>query len=230
MRNQAGVWLAVALVAAGMVVLVDRLAPGTRLLERLAVWWPAIIIALGLGGMIRLVLTRNVLRGPFFVTVLGGLLLLVTVDPLPTGLRPFLLPGALVLVGLAVLVALAMSPRAGVVPSVKRVFVLFVPRTVRWPAGRFAMITVTAVGSGCVIDLTLAEPLNNRVRVELNALASGIDLVVRKGWRVEVDHRTLLRRKHEFPPEDVDQTQPVVEVSGLFLLSGLEVKESSPSK
>lgn len=226
MRNQLGVWCALALLAAGFFVLVDRLAPAFGLLGRLAVWWPALLILLGVGGALRLAVARSVLRGPFIVTAVGAVLLLITLDPLPDALSPFIVPGVLVLAGVGYLVRLATARPAGE-RLVARVVSVGVSRHVTWPPGRFSLGTITAIACGCVIDLSQAEPLDGRARLDITAVAGGVDLRVPAGWRVELDKSTT-RAVFGRPPEvqplpGQQESGPVLVVYGLFVLSGLDV-------
>lgn len=137
-RSHLRIWIALALSAAGLTALVDRLAPSAHVLAVLRDWWPLALVAVGLGGALRLLLAaKNVLRGPLAVALTGALLLFLTRDPLPGSVRPYLWPLALLLAGTFMLAGLAATAPAAEGLLVTRLVSVAEARRVRWPRGNF---------------------------------------------------------------------------------------------
>ena len=88
------------LVTLGVAIFLDHAEGNTRALRILGDWWPVSIIAWGLVNVLRLIERRWMLGGPLSAILLGGLLLVWTLDN-QTGrwLMAFLWPTAIVLVG-----------------------------------------------------------------------------------------------------------------------------------
>jgi hypothetical protein len=51
-------------------------------LRDVAAWSPLLLVAAGLVGLVRLLNARQSFRGPLLLALLGGVLLMVTVEPL----------------------------------------------------------------------------------------------------------------------------------------------------
>ncbi|MFF8538515.1 hypothetical protein ACN6K9_001167 [Streptomyces sp. SAS_267] len=235
MRSHLRIWIALALSAAGLAALVDRLAPTAHLLTVLRDWWPLALVALGLGGTLRLLLaTKNVLRGPLAVAFAGGLLLLLTRDPLPDSVRPYLWPLALLLAGTFMLVGMAITTPSVDGSLVTRLISVAEARSVVWPRGEFSLATVTAVASGCVIDLRGARlhetvDSNGRVgheaRLDVTAVLSGIDIVVPADWDLKVERYSAGWRRPQ-PLAPGPPAKPTLHIKGLSLLGGIEIRTS----
>jgi hypothetical protein len=227
------VWIALTFFVIGMAALVDRLAPSAHVFAYARIWWPLLLVVLGVGGGIRLLATRNVLRGPVVLTATGLVLLLVTRDPLPPAVRPLLWPGLLVLAGTAMLVRLAIAahapaPRSALPPRQQyapRLVCVAESRRLAWPKGTFSLGIVTAVASGCEIDLRRARPLGAEVRLDITAFLSGVDLILPESWRVTYDTRSV--GGHCPGPGDNRPGQagaPQLQVHALVVGAGLEVR------
>lgn len=218
------------LLAAGLLVLVDRLAPSAHVWQRLAVWWPLGLVALGFGGGVRLALaTRTALRGPAFLTLVGLVALVVTTDPLPDSLRPLLWPSLLVAAGVTMLVGVAVG-RPGTQDGsvVPRLVSVAESRHIVWPTGTFSLGSVTAVASGCVIDLREANPLNRRARIDVTALFGGVEIRVPENWAVKYER---FGREIEVPapapgPQVDAQERPFLHVTAMTFLAGVEVRSA----
>ncbi|MEU6375120.1 hypothetical protein [Streptomyces sp. NPDC046909] len=231
MRSLLRIWIALALFGVGLTLLVDRLAPSARVLATVRHWWPLALVLLGVGGALRLlVATKNVLRGPMVVTVAGGLLLLVTLDPFSASVQPLLWPAALLAAGTAMLVALAVRASTADERLVTRLVSVAEGRRVVWPKGEFSLGTVTAVASGCVIDLSEArlqeirdadtdELLGYEARIDITAVLSGIDLMVPEGWRVRHEEYPDTQRDDELPSK-----APTLRIKTFSLLGGVRIR------
>ncbi|MER5504811.1 hypothetical protein ABT052_05705 [Streptomyces sp. NPDC002766] len=232
MRSLLRVWIALTLFGAGLVLLMDRLAPSAHVLTLVRRWWPLALVLLGVGGAIRLLLaTKHVLRGPLFIAFTGGLLLLVTLDPFPESVRPLLWPLVLLTAGTAMLVALAVRPPRTQGSLVTRLVSVAEGRRVVWPQGEFSLGIVTAVASGCVIDLTAArlqevldestlEVRGYESRLDINAILSGVELLVPADWRYV--HR-------QYPEDENDgerlSSTPTLRIKSFSLLGGVKITE-----
>jgi hypothetical protein len=226
-RSHLRIWIALMFLAVGLAALVDRLAPSAHVVDHVRVWWPLALVALGVGGGLRLALaTRTALRGPAFLTLAGLLALLVTTDPLPTSVRPLLWPTLLVAAGVAMLVRLAVGkPVRNDGPVVSRLVSVAESRHIVWPVGEFSLGTLTAVASGCVIDLREAKPLDNAARIDVTAVFGGIEILVPAGWRVEYER---FGRDVEAPEPDTDP-RPVLQVKAVTFLASVDVRVSQPA-
>jgi hypothetical protein len=224
--SQPRIWIAVALCVGGLAALIDQLAPSAQLFGLARDWWPMLLVLAGLGGAVRLLLeTRNVLRGPVFLTLAGMVLLLVTLDPLPSAVRPLLVPALLILLGGAMLVRLAAAGQEVPERAVTRLVCIAEARRVAWPRGEFSLGTITTVASGCVIDLTRATPLDNVARLDITAALSGVDLRIPDGWRVTFDsHRVAGRCPGSADDRPGVPGAPTLEVKALVIGAGIEVR------
>ncbi|MFF1441935.1 hypothetical protein [Streptomyces sp. NPDC058295] len=234
MRSHLRIWIALALSAVGLIALVDRLAPSAHVLAVLRDWWPLALVALGLGGALRLLLaTRNVLRGPLVVALAGALLLLLTRDPLPDSVRPFLWPLALLLVGTFMLAGMAATSPVTEGLLVTRLVSVAEARTVVWPRGEFSLATVTAVASGCVIDLREArlhetradELVWHEARLDVTAVLSGVDVVVPPAWDVQVERYSSRWRQQPVTDPPIPE-RPTLHIKALSLFGGVEVRKA----
>ncbi|MEU4089656.1 LiaF transmembrane domain-containing protein [Streptomyces aureus] len=240
MRSHLRIWIALMLLGAGLLVLTDRLAPSARVWERLSVWWPLGLVALGCGGAVRLALaTRTALRGPFLITLAGLITLVVTTDPLPRSVRPLLWPVLLVGAGVAMLVRVAVGgPGARDDSVVPRLVSVAESRHVVWPVGTFSLGSLTAVASGCVIDLREAHPLEGRARIDVTAVLGGVEIRVPGDW--DVRYERFGREVETSPPapglplpaprpdrepgtEDARE-RPFLHVTAMTFLAGVEVR------
>ncbi|MFF2363918.1 hypothetical protein ACFVU0_14580 [Streptomyces sp. NPDC058122] len=189
MRSHLRIWIALMLLGAGLLVLTDRLAPSAQVWQRLSVWWPLGLVALGCGGAVRLALaTKTALRGPALITLAGLIALVVTTDPLPRSVRPLLWPALLVGAGVAMLVGVAVGgpgTRDGSV--VPRLVSVAESRHIVWPVGAFSLGSLTAVASGCVIDLREASPFEGRARIDVTAFLGGVEIRVPGDWDVRYE-------------------------------------------
>lgn len=237
MRSHLRIWIALALSAAGLIALVNRLAPSAHIFAVMRDWWPLALVALGLGGALRLLLaTKNVLRGPLAVALVGALLLLLTLDPLPDSVRPYLWPLALLLAGTFMLASLAATAPVAEGLLVTRLVSVAEARRVRWPRGEFSLATVTAVASGCVIDLCEARLQENRVddvlwyeaRLDVTAVLSGVDVLVPHGWEWNIERYSSRWRQQPVSDPPIPK-MPTLHIRALSLLGGIEVRRAEES-
>ncbi len=231
-RSHLRIWIALALSGVGLTALVDRLAPSAHVLATLGDWWPLTLVALGLGGTLRLLLaTKNVLRGPLAVALAGALLLLLIRDPLPDSVHPYLWPLALLLAGTFMLVSMAVAAPTADGLLVTRLVSVAEARSVVWPRGEFSLATVTAVASGCVIDLREARLHENRVadrvwheaRLDVTAVLSGVDVLVPTNWDVHVERYSSRWRQQPVSAPKAPE-KPTLHIKALSVLGGIEIR------
>ena len=200
MTGHGRVWLAVAMMAVGLALLVDRLRPELGLWDLAARWWPLVLIGSGLLGIVNLLRLHSALMGPLVMMALGGLLLLVTLDPIPARYRAVGWPLLVIAAGIALLVhrALGGPPEP---PAIRKVTLVGQGRYLSWSPAESPLAIVRAVASGCVI--AVAPPSDGLVdaRLEITAFASSVEVQVDLGWSVDVDvfrlHRsTMAERRH----------------------------------
>ncbi|HEY0638509.1 MAG TPA: DUF5668 domain-containing protein [Pseudonocardiaceae bacterium] len=214
----------VVLLGVGLGALVDQLRPETEVWETVRQWWPAVIILIGLVAALRAITQITVLLGPLIVIAIGLPLLLVVNDNLrqrlPLGWWPLMLmvPGALLLAGLA---------RRQDVPHggyARRKSLVVSSGSPVWPVGEFALAHLTTVASGEVIDLRKAKPADNAARLDVTAVAGGVEIRVPKGWGVTVDQQVVLGKSRAVPIVGEAQ-QPVLHLKALVILAGLSVTQ-----
>ncbi|MFJ4982425.1 hypothetical protein ACIP9H_01335 [Streptomyces sp. NPDC088732] len=235
MRSHLRLWIALALFAAGLIALVDRLAPSAHVFMVLRDWWPLALVALGLGGALRLLIaTKNVLRGPVAVALAGALLLLLTRDPLPDAVRPYFWPLVLLLAGAFMLAGMAATAPATEGLLVTRLLSVAEARRVMWPRGVFSLATVTAVASGCVIDLREARLQECRVddrvwceaRLDVTAVLSGVDVVVPADWDIRIERYSARWRQQPPVADPPIPESPTLHIKALSLFGGIEVRKA----
>lgn len=231
MRDLAGVVVGLALLGLGLAILIDTLAPQARVFEHAQQWWPALLIVAGLSGVVRLVATFNALRGPIFVMLVGAVLLLVTLPPLQSTVEPWIWPAVLIVAGAAILTRLAVrqaDSEEGL--TVRRLHIATSHRR-NWPMGKFSLAQLTVVASGQIVDLSKSNPLNDEARLDITAIASGVNLLVPTGWGVELDDpHVILGRYRPIAFPKATPGKPILEVHALLILAGLQVIFVSPDR
>lgn len=225
--RQLRIWVALALLIGGLMWLVDQLEPSAGVFAYARQWWPVALIVLGLAGAARLVMAQNALRGPFIVALTGALLLFMTLDPLPSDVELLLWPALLILAGVGILIWLAVSGPTTGGRLVTRLVTVGEARRLTWPAGQFSLGIVTAVASGCVIDLNAAEPLDSMARLDITAIGSGVDVLVPDGWRVELRRSAVLGRCRDTSPSGpIDPSGPTLHVEAFAVFAGIQISRT----
>jgi hypothetical protein len=211
-------------------------------------WWPALIVALGLGKLLGLGLRRQVAAGVVF-TLIGTVVLAGSLGLADVNLFT-LWPLSLILVGFAML-ARSAGRRRGDVPlrgwfrgdRGDRVGVTTEaePRIEDASAqlGTFAIWSgvqrkvisqefrggeVTAVMGGAEVDLRGAKPVEGGAVIDVFVCWGGVDFRVPDHWKV-VNEATVLmgavEDKSKTPPPDARET---LIVRGMVVMGGVEIK------
>jgi hypothetical protein len=222
-KRSGGVWFAVGLISLGTLLVIEQSEPDMDVWQQVRHWWPAGLIILGLAGLFRLLPATSAKRGPLTLIVLGVPLLLVTSGQLPEWLRPYIWPVLLIIAGLAILVNQA-SPRQQQTGPVGRMWLVGQSRTFAWPATGPSVFLIRAVASGCVVRFDGAD--NRRVRLEITAVLTGVDVRVPKGWTVHLDRRGPGGRAQNFADEAESPDKADLQVVALSVFSGIEVRRS----
>jgi hypothetical protein len=225
------VWIALGLLITGILLLVNLMDPAAHILPLLGRWWPVVLIALGLAGAIRVSLNRVVLLGPALLMALGGLILLITADPLPPSFNRFLVPLLLVAAGALWLTRLATAGRSKQIPANSRLISVAESRQLQWPNHRNALGVLVAVVSGCAIAMRRPESIEDKVRLEINAIGSGIDVIIPDGWRVTLEARPVLGRCDDTVGNgEPDISGPELQIYALAVLSRIKVHRLDTSQ
>ena len=208
--------LGTVVILAGVVLLLDRL----DVVSAGSVWsvfWPMLVTAFGVAAL--LVVPRAWL-GPLLVTALGVYWLLEVFDVVDVSAWTYLLPIAIIVLGLSILVA---STARGVDADRITVLVFFWGSQRRTFSQHFRSAGLTSIFGGVDLDLRAAS-IVGRARVDAFALFGGADLKVPPTWRVTVTGLPVFGgwTDKTNPPFSPDAPQLDVHVVSIF--GGVTVK------
>jgi hypothetical protein len=184
-KRYGSLWLAVLLLVAGLAWLVNRLAPAIDLTGLARDWWPAAMVLVGLAGAVHLRAPLGAAKGPVIFALLGLALLAVIHNPAPVQWRPALPPLILCAVGMAVLVARAVSASVGPPRPLERVLLIGLGRRLDWPVNAPSILDIRALVGGSIVTIPHGSTANAG-RLEVTALLSEVEVVVPAGWAVFV--------------------------------------------
>ena len=220
-KRYGSAWLAVALLMAGLIWLLHRLAPVVAVDALVRDWWPVGMVAVGLAGAARPRTPLGVSRGPVIFAVAGAVILAILHNPVPQPWRPALLPLVLCGAGVAILVVrLARAPARELRPF-ERILLIGQGRRVTWPVRTPTVLAIHAIASGSIV--TIPDSATAKAgRLEITALLSDVEVIVPDGWTVW-GPSTSARRSGRSP--DLD---PVVAVRGGIADAGRT--DSSPQQ
>lgn len=203
-------------ILAGVVLLLDRLdvlAAGSFW----SVFWPMLVAAFGVTGL--LVVPRAWL-GPLLVTALGGYWLLEALDVVRTSAWSFLLPVALIMLGLSILIA-STSRQVGSDRVHALVFFWGADRRITSP--QFQSAGLTAIFGGINLDLRGAG-IVGRARVDAFSMFGGVEIKVPLHWRVNVVTLPLFGGVDNRTNPPADPNAPVLDVHVVSIFGGAGVK------
>lgn len=207
-----------ALLAAGVFVLAQRLSRDAELMALVRTWWPIAVIALGLANLIRLVERpwAWAFAGPLALVGAGSFMLLRNLDRINPKALSLLWPMALILAG--IWIALAGASWRNGSPSVDATFSRFIwlrgDTIIRSP-GRFEHARLTVLAGAAKLDLRAATLAGAKLDVLI--LLGTIHALVPD--TTDVDERrafVLGRRKLHYtslPPPGAELT---INILGLF--------------
>jgi hypothetical protein len=208
--------LGTVVILAGVVLLLDRLgvvAAGSVW----AVFWPLLLAAFGLAAL--LVVPRAWL-GPVLLVAFGVYWLLETLDVVHISAWTYVLPVAIIVLGLSILIASTTHQ-----DDADRItgLVLFWGANRRSVSQRFRSASLTAIFGGINLDLRTAS-FTGTARVDAFALLGGVDIKVPPTWRVRMIGLPALGgwTDKTNPPGYPDA--PVLEVHVVSILGGVTLK------
>ena len=204
---------------AGAVLLLDRLdvvAAGSVW----AAFWPLLLAALGLAAL--LVVPRAWV-GPVLLVAFGAYWLLETLDVVHVGAGTYVLPVAIIVLGLSILVASTThAEEADRVTSL----VLFWGAHRRCVSQRFRSAGLASILGGITLDLRAAS-FTGTARVDAFALFGGVDIKVPPTWRVRVTGLPAFGGWTDKTVVPVTPDAPVLDVHVVSVFGGVTVKPGS---
>ena len=204
---------------AGAVLLLDRLdvvAAGSVW----AAFWPLLLAALGLAAL--LVVPRAWV-GPVLLVAFGAYWLLETVDVVHVGAGTYVLPVAIIVLGLSILVASTThAEEADRVTSL----VLFWGAHRRCVSQRFRSAGLTSILGGITLDLRAAS-FTGTARVDAFALFGGVDIKVPPTWRVRVTGLPAFGGWTDKTAPTASPDAPVLDVHVVSVFGGVTIKPGS---
>lgn len=213
-------WIGLVLVALGVFGILD--AAGTLdSSETIDRWWPVAIIGLGLIGML---VERRIALGPGIVVVIGVLIL---ADQQRWTDEDLFGPVLLIAIGSVVLSGLW---RRGRVEGEHREdsVVMFGGTKIKDRSEHFTHANVSAIFGGATLDLRDAH-IDREASVDALAMFGGVDVLVPKGWRVELGGTPILGGFEDKTTGDGDLPgdAPVLRVHATAILGGVDVKNKT---
>jgi hypothetical protein len=169
-------WIGLMLLAFGVLGILDATG-ALESTELVADWWPIAIVGAGLAAMIA---QRRVSLGPVFISGIGLVLL---ADQQAWTTEDLAGPAILVAIGFAILFgAFGRGPRGAEGESP---IAVFGASKVKEHSQHFTHADATALFGGATLDLREAK-IDDEATVDATAIFGGVDVLVPKGWRVNV--------------------------------------------
>lgn len=188
-------------------------------------WWPVAIVVLGVLHAV----SEGRLAPASVVLVGGGLVLLgVTSGLFGSDAWDLVWPAAIVLVGLWIMLGLGRtgSTRMPAKEEINSIAVLGSAR-VGSSSKHFLRGSATAVFGGVTVDLTEAEPDERGARLGVTAIFGGVDVIVPRGWLVEMRGLPLLGGWDDTTDRtNLASDAPRLDITALVVLGGVEVKHA----
>ena len=205
------------IVAVGTVLLLDN-AGVLDAGEIFGTWWPAILILAGI-----LTFAANPRHWPvaLIITAVGLAFLLSNLDIVDLG--NFIIPAAIILVGLLVLFGRGLGARTEAGDRVNS-FNVFSGSEIASHSKQFQGGNITAVFGGAEVDLrdTLPAP---GAELDVFAAFGGVEVTVPQGWNVITRGLPLFGGIENATAKDpVPADAPTLAVNATVLFGGLEIK------
>jgi hypothetical protein len=224
-KRYGSVWLAVLLLVAGLIWLLNRLEPALDLLALTRSWWPLVMVAVGLAGAAHLRAPLGAAKGPVLFALLGLVVLAVIHNPVPANWRPALSPLVVCGLGAAILIGRVVWGSAPPPRPLERVLLIGVGRRIEWPVRAPSILDVRAVIGGSIITIPTGSTARAG-RVEITALLSDVEVVVPTGWAVFVGdsrgHERLLG-----VPTAADAASADLQIQSLSLFGRVVVRSTA---
>jgi hypothetical protein len=188
--------------------------------ETIDKWWPVAIIGLGLIAML---VERRISLGPGIVVLIGFLLL---ADQQQWTDEDLFGPVLLIAIGLVVLSGLWRHRVEG--EHHEDSLVMFGGTKIRDRSEHFAHTNVSAIFGGATLDLREAH-VDREASVDAMAMFGAVDVLVPKGWRVELGSTPIFGGCEDKTGEDGEQPadSPVLKVHATAIFGGVTVKNKT---
>ncbi len=182
--------------------------------------WPLILVALGLG---QYAIDRSARWSSAILVVAGLVLLGFTTGLFTASVWSVLIPAVLVVVGIAVIL-----PAGGMKGDRQGegvdAFALLRGATVTSTSPQLKGGDLTAIAGQLTVDLTEATPAPG-ARIDLTAVFAGCDIIVPKGWRINVTGIPLLGGWDDTTDRSaVTERSPAIEIRIISVVSGVEIR------
>lgn len=219
-------WLGLFVVAAGLGLLLDRLALWD-FGAVFATWWPTILIAIGL---LQLAQEPTRFVGPVLLVAVGAVLLAHRLDVLPGDWTAYITPGLLILLG-----AWLVTSGSRAVRHDRHLYVsdeAWIERTAVFGGLELAIDVkalrggvLTALFGGIEADLREAELHPDGADLEVTATFGGVTIRVPESWRVLVEGRPLFGGVEDNrPSRKRDSRTPALRVHASALFGGIDIR------
>ncbi len=183
-------------------------------------WWPVIIIALGAAAMFE---ARRASLGPLIIVAVGVLLLLGQLEIVPGGVWRYVWPVVLIAAGLQLVLRRAALP-AGQPDEVVNASAFFSGNELRSTSQSFRGASLTAAFGGITLDLRQAVLAPEGATVSIVTACGGAELLVPRGWRVQVNGTPILGGIGNKTEAPTDPQSPLLRVDATTFLGGAEIK------
>ena len=215
-------WFGAVLLAVGLGLLADQLYPALEIGNWLASLWPLAVVLLGL---IILLTRSSTWIGGILILVFGVFLQLITMGILGEKVWDLFFPVLLILIGILVIFQLG-KPFGSAVKSadVLESFIIFSGSHLRPLIANFRGGSATALFGGTEIDLRDSTQAPEGARLEVTAAFGGIDLILPKGWRIDIDGIPFFGGWSNKAESSAATAGPVLIVRCLVLFGGIEIK------
>jgi len=215
-------WFGSVLIVLGAGLLADQIYPALEFGQWIARLWPLTVILLG----VLLLLTKTATwLGGILILIIGGILQIAALGIMTENAWGLLWPSFLILLGILIVFRLG---RPGVpldkTQDVVNHFVIFSGLESRPRIANFRGGSATALFGGANIDLRESTLAKEGARLEVTAAFGGIDILIPKDWRLDLDGIPLFGGWSDktFPPSSVEG--PVLTVRCLAMFGGIDIK------
>lgn len=190
--------------------------------EILAVWWPLILIVI---GVIQLATRSAPLIGAAIVIVVGLVFQGLTLRLFPENAWALIWSALLVIVGLWLLIGRGFRPAAGTSSAeVINVFALFGASNPRSIATTFRGGSVTTLFGGADVDLRASKLGPEGAHLEITSVFGGAKIMVPPEWPVEMTGLPIMGGwSNKAHPADPGVGQPHLRVSCFVMFGGIDV-------
>jgi hypothetical protein len=215
--NWGRVFFGLLVVAVGVVLLLDN-AGSVDAWEIFSTWWPAVVVLAGI-----LTFAANPRHWPvaLIITLVGVAFLLSNLGVVDIG--DFIIPAAIILVGLLVLFGRGLGSRTEAGDRVNS-FNIFSGSEIASHSKQFKGGSISAIFGGAEVDLRDAVPEPD-AQLDVFAAFGGVEIRVPDGWHVAVKGLPLFGGiENVTARESIPGDGPTFAINATVLFGGLEIK------